>query len=219
MFSRLLSSTLEKLSVKDIPSQTLETGLPTLPFPPPPPAGTGTGSLCSRCLTLLSHVVTRYGNGTGYTSLDLKHSNSIPDTSAAGRSDAALHAQGRGPYFATGPNSSLASCVICKKTGVLFDAARQHVSFEASLRSTPWKDWSLRWNIDAPDPKVYPQFAFPHDSVSVLMTVKHKGGYGWGIGTDFRQPLPEDPNTVRWLTLQQEDSKFSLIEATLLERV
>lgn len=65
---------------------------------------------------------------------------------------------------------------------MLFEAARAHVAFESSLRTTPFHEWSLSWQVDASDPNVYPQYAFPHHAVSILVSVDHKGGYGWGIG-------------------------------------
>jgi len=180
MLSRLLNSTLEKLSITDhLPSAPPE--FPTLTFPLPPPEGTGTPSLCSRCLTLLSHVVTQYGDGTGYQGLTILHSSSLIDPFEASQRTTRLKGQNN-KDSSSGSSKILPSCVICTRTLILFNAARAHVSFEKSLRKTPTNDWSLTWRIDAPDPKRLPQFAFPHASVSVLMTVDHEGGYGWGIG-------------------------------------
>jgi hypothetical protein len=189
MLSSLVSSTLEKLSIKESTSSKSPKLLyPTLSFPPPPPAGTGSRSLCARCLTLLSHVITQFGDGTGYKGLVIPHSSSIPDLSEASQSNASLKAQ-KNETSESDTSITPPHCVICTKTLALFNAARAHISFEPSLRNTPCNEWSLSWRIDAPDPKIYPQFAFPHDSVSVLMSVDHKGGYGWGIGKYIRMSL------------------------------
>lgn len=186
MLSRLVTSTLGKLSTKE--STTLKSPqllYPTLSFPPPPPGGTGSRSLCARCLTLLSYVITQYGDATGYKDLVIPHSSSVPEVSQI---DANLNAQRNEP-LESNTSSTHPPCVTCIKTLTLFNAARAHISFEPSLRNTPCNGWSLSWRIDAPDPKIYPQFAFPHDSVSVLMTVRHTGGYGWGIGKYIRISL------------------------------
>jgi hypothetical protein len=186
MFSRLVASTLEKLSIKDnSASKTSGSSFPTLSFPTPPPVGIGTTSLCPRCLTLLTHVVSQFGDGTGYTTLVMPHSQSLAHLSA--RKQVMTSSQGK---ISAEPASSASttSCVICTKTLILFNAARAHSAFDKSLTKTRYTEWSLRWTIDAPDPKIYPQFAFPHDNVSVLMTVDHKGGYGWGIGTYWTSP-------------------------------
>ncbi|KAK1824649.1 hypothetical protein LTR12_000974 [Friedmanniomyces endolithicus] len=97
----------------------------THPLPPP---GV-TSSLCARCLTLLSLVITRFGDGSSYTPLgDLPHS-----------------------IFTSSPLPT--SCPICVKARRLFDGARAHVSFEDSLRKVPASEWSLSWQIDCSDPR------------------------------------------------------------------
>lgn len=171
MLSRLVNSALEKLSVKEsTSSKSPELSYPTLSFPLPPPAGTGSRSLCARCLTLLSHAISQYGDGTDYKGLEITHSSSIATLSEVGQSKAP-------------------PCVICAKTFALFEAARAHVAFETSLRNTPSKEWSLTWRVNERDPKIHPQFGFSHDSVSFAMTVTHTGGYGWGIGKYIRISL------------------------------
>ena len=209
MLSRLMTSALEKLSLKETTSsKSPESAYPTLCFPRTSSLGSSTRSLCNRCLTLLSHVVTRFGDGTGYKTLVLPHSSSmIPPSDSTPRHKTAK------------PDISDESqpCVICTKSFVLFDAARAHVAFEPSLRNTPSRKWSLRWTIDAPDPKVYPQFAFPHDSVSVLMTAEHEGGYGWGIGRCIIL-LPCLINHAPNLRLEQEALRYIQTGVPLLER-
>ncbi|KAH7241402.1 hypothetical protein BKA59DRAFT_203133 [Fusarium tricinctum] len=87
------------------------------------PVGPGTQHLCSRCHTLLSNVIMEFGDGTGCDSLEMSHSSSMSQLS-------------RTP------------CVICAKTLLLFDAMRRHVSFEHSLRESPFREWSLTWKFD-----------------------------------------------------------------------
>ncbi|KAE9372590.1 HET-domain-containing protein [Stipitochalara longipes BDJ] len=160
MVSRFLNSALEQLSIgQSKSSNSAELQFPTLPFPLPPPAGTGTSSLCARCLTLLSRVITEFGDGTDYKSFEIPHSSSIPETSQK----------------SVDSPKNASTCVICIKTLILFEDARAHVSFEQTLRKTPCKDWSLTWRITAPEPK-------GRDEVDVRLSVDHKGGYGWGIG-------------------------------------
>src|SRR4051794_26108201 len=84
MFSRLLDKALVKLEIKDSEEQTAakaeEQRYPTLSFPPPP---RGTNSLCPRCLTLLSHFIAHFGDGTSYESLVITHSSATRDLSHA----------------------------------------------------------------------------------------------------------------------------------------
>ena len=210
MLSRLTES------LKDlVPAEPRESQQPTLSFPPPPPAGSGTRSLCARCLTLLSHVTTEYGDGTEYKDLEILHSGCLPDLWREGPNDASTHAQKKSSIFAT--LRVLPSCVLCTKSLILIDAAMAHISFEPSLRDTPYKEWSLHWKIDAPDPKIYPQFAFPHDSLSVLININHKRGYGWGIG----QPIIFHNYLVsaHHLMYEQEDLTYILIGVPLLQQV
>ncbi|KAI1866494.1 hypothetical protein JX265_007795 [Neoarthrinium moseri] len=134
-------------------AEAFEEGYPTLSFPQDVP---GAGSLCPRCLTLLSHVITRFGDGSGCEGDELPHSFSIP--------------------------ASTPACPICKKTRILFDGARAHVSFEESLRRNATEQWKLTWRLSTVEAKTYPQYALPYGCVSVLMTATHRGGYGWGIG-------------------------------------
>ena len=182
LLSHLMAGMLKKLTGEEsTSSKSPELLYPTLSFPPAPPAGTGSRALCARCLTVLSHVITHYGDGTGYKSLDIPHSASVPDFSEASRSNPIVYAQENETSQSKSSSAPLA-CVICTKTSSLFDVARAHISFEPSLRNTPRHEWNWSWRIDAPDPKRYPQFAFPHEEVSVDMSVTHTGGYGWVIG-------------------------------------
>ena len=184
MLSRLKDLVIGKLPIEE----NCEILYPTLSFPPTPPTGQGTNSLCPRCLTLLSHVISQYGDGTGYKDLEILHSSELPDPPRSRLKDASNYVKTRetsDSHNARAPSP----CVICTKSLMLFDAARAHVAFEPSLRNTSYKEWSLVWRIDSPDPKHYPQYAFPHDSVSVLMSVDHKDGYGWGIGKSIKKPL------------------------------
>jgi hypothetical protein len=114
-------------------------------------------------------MITQFGDGTGYKAIEILHSPTLHDPSGENRNGKA-------------PEPDASRCVICTKTLVFLDNAKAHVAFEPSLRSTPYYEWSVRWRIDAADPKVYPQFAFPHESLSVQLTAEHKDGYGWGIG-------------------------------------
>ncbi|MCJ1393979.1 hypothetical protein MMC18_006856 [Xylographa bjoerkii] len=199
LLSRLMAWMLEKLSSEELTSSKSPRLLyPTLSFPPPPPTGTGTRALCARCLTLLSHVITHYGDGTGYKSLDIPHSAFIPDFPKASRSNASVNAQDNETLESNASSDHL-TCVVCTKTSSLFDVARAHISFEPSLRNTRRNEWSWSWMIDAHDPKRYPQFAFPHEEVNVDMVVTHKGGYGWVIG---RFKLYPD-----WSTATAENAK------------
>ncbi|RDW63596.1 hypothetical protein BP6252_11141 [Coleophoma cylindrospora] len=179
MLSRIVRSTLDKLSLTQPPSEASKPFHPTLSFPSPPPTGRGSSSLCARCLTLLSHVITQYGDGTGYKGLEITHSSTLFDPSESGQHNANRKATKN--QNSESPNSS-SPCVICTKAFKLFNDARAHSAWEKTLRKTPPSEWSLSWRVDAPDPKIFPQFAFPHDSLTVLMSVNHKGGYGWGIG-------------------------------------
>lgn len=168
MLSRFVSSALDKLSIKEsAPSKSIGTVYPTLSFPPPPPAGPGTRSLCARCLTLLSHVITQYGNGTRSESLALLHSSSISDLFEL--------SQNKGQRNRISESEALAAtlpCVLCTKTLILFNDARAHVSFESSLRNTACKEWSLSWQVNSSD----------SNAVGISLSIDHKGGYGWGIG-------------------------------------
>jgi hypothetical protein len=71
------------------------------------------------------------------------------------------------------------SCVICKAAWNSFLAAKQHISFAPDLQSTRGSEWILKWSLYAPDPRSYPP---PHKEAKVQIIIKHKGGYGWGIG-------------------------------------
>ncbi|KAF7922945.1 hypothetical protein BELL_0543g00030 [Botrytis elliptica] len=170
MLSRLLNSTLEKLSIKEAtPLESPKDLYPTLSFPPPHPAGKGTRSICARCLTLLSHMIKLYGDGTKQDKLQIVHSPSmqVRDFRPKHRS-LWIH-----PKDDPEEDPLDENCVICAKIRILFDTMQAHVSFEPSLRDAPYEDWSLTWagSIDIPD-----------RCLSVLVTTKHKGGFSWGIG-------------------------------------
>ncbi|KAK6615855.1 heterokaryon incompatibility protein [Botrytis cinerea] len=171
MLSRLLNSTLERLSVKEesTPLESPKDLYPTLSFPPPHPVGKGTRSICARCLTLLSHMIKLYGDGTKHDKLQIVHSQSIQVRDFRPRHRSVwIH-----PKDDPEEDPLDENCVICAKIRILFDAMQVHVSFEPSLRDAPYEDWSLTWagNIDIPD-----------GCLSVLVTAKHKGGFSWGIG-------------------------------------
>lgn len=145
-------------------AEEFEERYPTFSFPQNIP---GADSLCPRCLTLLSHVFTWFGDGSGCEGDSLPHSFSIP--------------------------ASTPACPICAKTIILFDAARAHVSFEESLRKSAAEQWKLTWQLSTVEAKTYPQYALPYGCVSVLLTATHRGGYSWGIGgfkifPDSRKP-------------------------------
>ncbi|TGO27378.1 hypothetical protein BPAE_0043g00520 [Botrytis paeoniae] len=183
MLSRLLNSTLEKLSIKEAtPVESPKDLHPTLSFPPPHPAGKGTRSICARCLTLLSHMIKLYGDGTKHDKLQIVHSLSmqVRDFRPKHRS-LWIH-----PKDDPEEDPLDENCVICAKIKILFDAMQAHVSFEPSLRDAPYEDWSLTWagSIDIPD-----------RCLSVLVTTKHKGGFSWGIG-GFKIYPGADNNTV-----------------------
>jgi hypothetical protein len=84
MLSRLLDKALVKLDIKDSEKQAAAKAAvllyPTIAFPPPPQ---GTGSICTRCLTLLSHFVYLFGNSNDYQPLVITHSSAIRDLSHA----------------------------------------------------------------------------------------------------------------------------------------
>lgn len=115
-----------------------------------------TKSLCARCLTLISHIITQIGHGSDYQGLGLPHSTSMRDSPSA--------------------------CVVCARIKLLFDAMRSHISFETSLRNSPARDWSLSWGLSAAQPRTDPGNAFRVDYAAVLMTATHRRGYSWGIG-------------------------------------
>src|ERR1700712_1784770 len=92
-----------------------ESSHPTLCFPPPPPHGAGTHSLCSRCLTLLSHLATHFGDGTRYESIIIPHSSSIASLIEAEHSNSGLESKDGGRRN-DGLGSSVMNCVICTKT-------------------------------------------------------------------------------------------------------
>lgn len=169
MLSRLLGSTLEKLTIKD----TSSSPYPTLSFPPPPPTGLGTSFLCPRCLTILSHIIahygdgSHYGDGTEYGGLEIIHSTVMPD---AGKLNINI---------AANPNVS-PPCVICIKTIALFEAMRNHISFEKTLRKSSGREWSVKWKLwNSPAPG---KPEYPSQGARVCLTACHRGGYGWGIG-------------------------------------
>lgn len=165
MFSRLLDKALVKLEIKDSPQQTSakadEALYTTSSFPPPP---RGTTALCPRCLTLLSHFVSRFGDGHDYSQLTITHAWSIRDLSHAVHMDFAV------------ARKNTTECVICIKVFILFKAMQAHVSFEDSWRSSPSTDWALTWELRLPDYEAHV------DRLHVKFSVTHKGGYGWGIG-------------------------------------
>ncbi|TGO68116.1 hypothetical protein BOTNAR_0030g00390 [Botryotinia narcissicola] len=170
MLSRLLNSTLEKLSIKEAtPVESPKDLYPTLSFPPPHPAGNGTRSICARCLTLLSHMIKLYGDGTKHDKLQIVHSPSmrVRDFRPTYTS---LWINPK-DYPEEDPLDE--NCVICAKIRILFDAMQAHASFEHSLRDAPYEDWSLTWtgSIDV-----------PNRCLSVLVSTKHKSGLSWGIG-------------------------------------
>lgn len=151
-----LISALEKASIKDSASPSSPGSLP-LHFPSPPPAGTGTRSLCTRCLTVLSHFITHFGNGTWYDELSTAHSSMSEVSSASGRTSK-LEAQEMG----ISENENLGvfqACVICTKALRLFDAQRERPDFEAHLRNKPYHEWMLVWKTNA-----VPQGAFSKGS-------------------------------------------------------
>ncbi|KAK0316426.1 hypothetical protein LTR01_000174 [Friedmanniomyces endolithicus] len=137
----------------------------THPLPPP---GV-TSSLCARCLTLLSLVITRFGDGTSYTPLgDLPHST-----------------------FTSSPLPT--PCPICVKARRLFDGARAHVSFEDSLRKVPASEWSLSWQIDCSDPRQHRgRYGWGIGSFRIYPDVVAQGVGGRGKQGDFAviTPLP-----------------------------
>ncbi|EKD20822.1 HET domain protein pin-c1 [Drepanopeziza brunnea f. sp. 'multigermtubi' MB_m1] len=187
MLTRLLDKALVKLEIKDSPKQTSaradEALYPTLFFPPPPQ---GTTSLCRRCLTLLSHFISRFGDGTDYQPLTITHSWSIRDLTHAVQMN---HAVAR---------KNTTECVICIKVFILFKAMQAHVSFEDSWRTSPSTDWNLTWAITLPN------YEPNKDRLHVKFSVTHKGGYSWGIGGFKVYPdrnataarAPENPNKV-----------------------
>ncbi|KAL5315339.1 hypothetical protein ACEPPN_016206 [Leptodophora sp. 'Broadleaf-Isolate-01'] len=165
MLSRLLDKALVKLDVKDSEKQTAAKAAvllyPTIAFPPPPQ---GTGSMCTRCLTLLSHFVYLFGDGNDYQPLVITHSSAIRDLSHAVQMD---HAVAR---------KNTTECLICIKVFILFKAMQAHVSFEDAWRNSPSTDWSLTWEVSVPN------YEANQDRLHVKFSVTHKGGYGWGIG-------------------------------------
>ena len=165
MFSRLLDKALEKLEIKDtavqISAKADAAQYPTLSFPPPPE---GTNSICPRCLTLLSHFITRFGDGTRYEAQVITHSSAIRDMS---------HALQRNN---TVPRLNTTECVICIKVFILYKAMQGHISFEDSWRMSTSTDWSLTWEVFRAD------YEAVNDRLHVKLLVRHKGRYGWGIG-------------------------------------
>ncbi|KAK0856613.1 hypothetical protein LTS02_010601 [Friedmanniomyces endolithicus] len=133
-----------------------------------PPPGV-TASLCARCLTLLSLVITRYGDGTGYTPLDdLPHST-----------------------FTSTPLPT--SCPICVKARRLFDGARAHISFEDSLRKVPASEWSLSWQMDCSNPRQHRgRYGWGAGSFRIYPDVAAEGVGERGKQGDFAviTPLP-----------------------------
>lgn len=113
-------------------------------------------SLCQRCLTLLSDVITHIGDGSNYQSLSLPCSSSMRESPSA--------------------------CVVCARTKLLFDAMRSHISFEDSLRNSSARDWRLSWGLNAAELRTDPGNAFRVDYAAVLITATHKRGYSWGVG-------------------------------------
>jgi hypothetical protein len=167
MLSRLLSKTLEKLEIKGTAHQTTsktnELLYPTYSFPP---QSTGSPPICSRCLTLLFHFISLFGDGTDYQPLKITHSSAMRDMSHAVQKDN------------TDARKDISECVICIKAFILFKAMQTHVSFEDSWRSSPSTDWSLDWVADLPSYETHHE-----DRLHVKLFVRHKGGYGWGLGT------------------------------------
>lgn len=165
MLSRLLGKALEKLEIRDTTHQTSakadELLYPTFSFPSPP---RGTRSLCARCLTLLSHFITRFGDGTNYQSLKITHSPAIRDISHAVQMNN------------TAARKNTSECVICIKIFILFKAMQVHYTFEDSWRSSPSTDWSLCWGVDPP------KYQSDQDRLHIKLSIRHKGGYPWELG-------------------------------------
>ncbi len=165
MLSRLLDKALVKLDVKDSAHQTSakadERLYSTYSFPPPP---RGTNSLCARCLTILSHFITHFGDGIDYQPLVITHSSAIRDLSHAVQMNHSI------------ARKKTTECVICIKVFILFKAMQAHISFEDAWRKSPSVDWSLTWGASVQS------YEANQDRLHVKFSVTHKGGYGWGIG-------------------------------------
>lgn len=166
MLSRLLDKALEKLEIKDSAHQVAakadELLYPTLSFPSPP---SGTCSLCARCLTLLSHFVTRFGDGTDYQPLSITHSSAIRDLSHAVQINK------------TTARKNTSECVICVKIFILFNAMLTHGAHtECDFRTSSSTDWSLSWVAELPG------HVSSQDLLDVKLKVKYKRGYSWDIG-------------------------------------
>lgn len=200
MFSKLLTRTVDRLAEKLTDAISLtpadDAEHPTLTFPPPAPIGTGTRYLCARCLTLLSHVVTRFGDGTHYEGLGMQHSR-MDMLAQASRDSRRFDRRPPGAVAVAATTTTTPAnpspCVVCARTKILFDAVRQHVSFEDSLRTTALHEWKVSWRVDPHNARHYPKYQFPHADVSVLITITHRGGYGWGIGGFEVAPDPTLP--------------------------
>lgn len=164
MAAEILVDGLKRLSTtfsKTPSQQAFEREHPTLDFPEPP---IGTRSLCKRCLTLLSHVITHFGDGSRHGALDLHHSASLPDPSD--------------------PSSppSISSCIICKKTKYFFDVFRKRTAMEEHMRASPLSHWSLKWKIDTPKENFHDRWKFPVDEFAVILIVTHFSERYWRMG-------------------------------------
>ena len=118
-------------------------------------------SLCARCLTLLYHVVMDFGDGTVVNEREMMHSSSMACLSAAG-------------------------CVVCAKMLLLFDGVKKHVSFEETLRKTHAWEWNLKWTVSRPSSY---KKEFTNEAAQVHLFIRHRRGYGWGMGEFFFSSL------------------------------
>lgn len=113
---------------------------PTLKFPPLP---AGTKALCRRCLTLLFHFLTGFGDGIDFKSLRIAHSLALRDLTYAFESESTDYPT---------PRRDTNECVICLKVHLLRKHwkafpfyEKAHIEWEKVLKNAPIEDWHIVW--------------------------------------------------------------------------
>lgn len=121
----------------------------------------GTSSLCQTCLTLLSHVVTHFGDGSHFQTMEVAHPVALSEC------------------FQGASARPMSLCVICQKTIYFFNVLRRRSAMEDDVRSSPSSQWNVKWRVEAPMESLQERWQFPLDEVSVIFVVTHQSGTSW----------------------------------------